>query len=464
VTTSAPTRIAVIADDLTGAGDTAAQFLRAGWRTELQLTAAASRAQVVAISTDSRAMPADQAARAAADAVRHMRDSGVTHLYKKVDSTMRGPVRAEIDGVLDAWSPDAVAVVCPAFPATGRVVRDGVLLVDGVEVHRTAVGRDPVGPVTESRVPVLLGAAHTRLTGDDAEGDAALLRGLGPVVVVDAESDDDLARLADAVLALGPDAVPVGSAGLAAHLSTAWAKEGAPADSVAGPGSATDPAQASGAAVGAPSGPADESATAPSPESASAASPATEPGRTNAAPPVSAPADAAPPALVVVTSLHQATREQVAVLAADDRTRIEQPAARDLADDEAWRAWSAGVLSRFDPDAPRTALVAPDDRDGALDPAAVARHFGVLAAGLAARHRLSGFVVTGGDGARALTSVLDARGITLTGEVAPGIPIGALTGGPLDGSAIVTKAGGFGSPTALLAAADAVRDTRGRNA
>ena len=425
--TSAPTRIAVLADDLTGAGDTAAQFLRAGWHTELQLTAAASRAQVVAISTDSRAMPADQAAKAAAEAARHLRDSGVAHLYKKIDSTLRGPLRAEIDGVLTAWSPDAVAVVCPAFPATGRVVRDGVLLVDGVEVHRTAVGRDPVGPVTESRVPALLGAAHTRLADDDAEGNAALLRGLGPVVVVDAESDGDLARLAAAVRALGPDAVPVGSAGLAAHLSTAWSAEYAPADgAVSG-----DPSTSLGPVPGEATGEA---------------------------------SDGAPPALIVVTSLHQATREQVAALAADGGTRIEQPTAHDLGDDEAWRHWSEGVLTRFDRAVPRTALVAPDTRDGTLDPASVAHHFGVLAAALSARHRLSGFVVTGGDGARALTSVLNARGITLTGEVAPGIPIGRLTGGPRDGGAIVTKAGGFGSPTALLAAADAVRDTKGRNA
>ncbi|MFC6428358.1 four-carbon acid sugar kinase family protein [Nocardiopsis tropica] len=392
-------RVAVVADDLTGAGDTAVQFLRAGWSTELQLDAATPNAEVVAVSTDSRALPADRAAAAAAEAVRRLRGAGAARLYKKVDSTLRGPIRAEIDAVLDAWSPDAVAVVCPAFPANGRTVRDGVLLVDGVEVHRTAVGTDPVTPVSESRVAVLLGAEHVRLTGGDAAADAAQLRAAGPVVVADAGTDEDLARLAAAVTALGPDAVPVGSAGLAARLADSWAAEAEPA-----------------------------------------------------------------PALVVVTSLHQTARGQVEELAADDRTRIEQPAPRDLADDAAWRAWSAGVLDRFDPATAHTALVAPEDRDGALDPASVARRFGALAADLAARHELSGFVVTGGDGARALTAALDARAIALTGEVAPGIPLGTLSGGPRHGRAIVTKAGGFGSPTALLEAADAVRHTKGRNA
>ena len=149
---------------------------------------------------------------------------------------------------------------------------------------------------------------------------------------------------------------------------------------------------------------------------------------------------------------------------ADPRTRIEQPAPGDLADEEAWRSWTRGALERFDPSTAHTALVAPEDRDGQLDPAAVARRMGEFAAALAGRHELSGFVVTGGDGARALTRALEARAIALTGEVAPGIPIGTLSGGPRHGRAIVTKAGGFGSPTALLEAAEAVRHPKGRNA
>ncbi|MBR8744671.1 four-carbon acid sugar kinase family protein [Nocardiopsis sp. MG754419] len=391
--------MAVVADDLTGAGDTAVQFVRAGWRTELQLTAADSTAEVVAVTTDSRALDHERAAEAAAGAVRRLRASGTDLLYKKVDSTLRGPLRAEIDGVLSAWRPDAVAVVCPAFPATGRVVRDGILLVDGVEVHRTAVGRDPVSPVTESRIADLLQGRHVRLSGADAAHDAEQLLAAAPVAVVDAESDADLARLAAAVTVLGDRAVPVGSAGLAARLAESWR-------------------------------------------------PTQEPD----------------PALVVVTSLHQAARGQVRELAVDEWTHVEQPTVTDLADDDAWRIWSDRVCADFDRAHPHTALVAPDDRSGGLDPALVARRFGALAARIADRHPLSGFVVTGGDGARALTAALSARAITLTGEVAPGIPLGTLAGGPHEGHAIVTKAGGFGSPTALIEAADAVRHTKGTNA
>ncbi|HIY41631.1 MAG TPA: four-carbon acid sugar kinase family protein [Candidatus Nocardiopsis merdipullorum] len=390
--------IAVVADDLTGAGDTAVQFVRAGWNTELQLTATDTTAEVVSVTTDSRALPADQARHITEEVVRDLRSSGVGLLYKKVDSTLRGPIRAEIDGALAQWGPGAVAVVCPAFPANGRTVRDGVLLVDGIEVHRTAVGQDPVTPVTESHVATLLGATHVRLGGTDAHQDAALLRKAGPVVVVDAETETDLEGVAAAVTALGPDAVPVGSAGLATHLARTW-------------------------------------------------TPRTTSG----------------PALVVITSLHETTQGQATLLAETPGTRVERPDPADLADEAAWNAWSHGVLERFDPEAPRVVLVAPEDRDGALCPADVARRLGTLAARISQERSVSGFVATGGDGARALTTQLRTRAITLTGEVAPGIPIGTVSGGPRHGLPIVTKAGGFGSPTALLDAAEAVRHTKGQN-
>src|SRR5699024_1254986 len=215
--------IAVVADDLTGAGDTAVQFVRAGWNTELQLTATDTTAEVVSVTTDSRALPADQARHITEEVVRDLRSSGVGLLYKKFDSTLRGPIRVEIDGALAQRGADGVAVVCPACPANGRTVRDGVLLVEGIEGHGTAVGQDPVTPGAERHVATLLGATHVRLGGTDAHQDAALLRKAGPVVVVDAETEADLEGVAAAVTALGPDAVPVGSAGLATHLARTWA-------------------------------------------------------------------------------------------------------------------------------------------------------------------------------------------------------------------------------------------------
>ncbi|MBV2366965.1 four-carbon acid sugar kinase family protein [Streptomonospora nanhaiensis] len=383
--------IALVADDLTGANDTAVRFLRAGWSTELQLGSAGGTADVVAVSTDSRALGAEDAAAAVAEQVRRLH--GARHLYKKVDSTLRGRMAAEIEAARRAWAPDAVAVVCPAFPEAGRTVVDGVLLVDGTPAHETPVGTDPVTPVRESHIPTLLGAGHVRLTGDGTAEDAALIAAAGPVVVVDARTDSDLERLAAAIAHLGPRAVPVGSAGLAAPMAGAWAAGAAPGT-----------------------------------------------------------------ALVVVTSLHAATRGQVERLAGG--APVEYCPAAAIADTAAWQAWHDRVADRLAEGPEVLAVVAPEDRALGLDPAEVAHRFGALTAELAHRHGLAGLVVTGGDGARAVVDALGATGIALTGEVAAGIPAGTLTGGPLHGLPVVTKAGGFGDPDALITAATAIRHRR----
>ena len=127
------------------------QFVRAGWDTELQLRPDRSLAHVIAVTTDSRGCTEREAAEAVTAVVRRLREVGITHVYKKIDSTLRGHVRAEVQAVMDSWSPHAIAVVCPAFPANHRTVVDGQLRVNGVPVAETAAGTDPVTPVRETR-------------------------------------------------------------------------------------------------------------------------------------------------------------------------------------------------------------------------------------------------------------------------------------------------------------------------
>jgi uncharacterized protein YgbK (DUF1537 family) len=79
-------------------------------------------------------------------------------VYKKIDSTLRGPVAAELDAFVKVLglSPRETAVV-PAFPALGRTVRGGRLFVGGRPVDRTAFGRDPRHPLKTSRVADVVG-------------------------------------------------------------------------------------------------------------------------------------------------------------------------------------------------------------------------------------------------------------------------------------------------------------------
>ena len=54
-------------------------------------------------------------------------------------------------------------------------------------------------------------------------------------------------------------------------------------------------------------------------------------------------------------------------------------------------------------------------------------------------------------------AALEATGIRLHGQVAPGVPLGELVGGWAAGLSIATKAGGFGNADVLITASEAVR-------
>lgn len=397
--------IAIVADDLTGSGDTAVQFVRAGWPTQLSVgragqalaDPAARRAEVIAVTTHSRPLPAPEAAAVVRDDVAALRAAGVRRLYKKVDSTLRGAFRAEVDAARQAWRDDAIAVVCPAFPATGRTVRGGVLYVDGRPVTETSAATDPVTPVTESHIPTLLGAAQLEaIDGETAAALAARIQQAGAVVVVDAATPADIERLACAIALIGERALPVGSGGLAAPLARLWAG-----------------------------------------------------------------AESRGPVVVVVTSQHSAARRQAAALQAAG-AQVWSPTLAQLADDAAWRAWCDAVRGSA-PGAETAAtllLLAPEGRLAGLDSDTVAARLGGLAGQLIEAGGCAGVVATGGDGASAVLAAVQAGGIALVDEVTGGVPLGTLTGGPAAGLPIVTKAGGFGADDVLIRAARAVRERR----
>ncbi|MFG0229006.1 four-carbon acid sugar kinase family protein [Achromobacter sp. 413638] len=393
--------IAIVSDDLTGSGDTAVQFVRAGWSTHLSIggadeaLAGDGQAEVLAVTTHSRALPADQAAGIVRANVKRLRQAGVKRLYKKVDSTLRGPFLAEIEAACAAWAPDAIAVICPAFPATGRTVSGGVLLVNGKPVTETSAATDPVTPVTESHIPSLLRCAHVGQDGlASADELAARIERAGRIVVVDAADEAELERLAQAIGLLGERALPVGAGGLAAPLARVWAG-----------------------------------------------------------------AEQAGTVLVVVTSQHSAARAQAAALIAAG-ARCWMPAPAQLADADGWRAWSAALLDAPADKGGVALLLAPEGHADGLDADMVARRLGGLAAAWIRHRGAAGVVATGGDGAREVLRALDAGGIALADEVMGGVPLGTLTGGQAAGLPIVTKAGGFGTEDVLVRAVRAIRERR----
>ena len=128
-------------------------------------------------------------------------------IFKKIDSTMRGNVGMEVAAARDAFQCDA-AVVCPAFPAMGRIVEQGTLRVSGSPEFA------PVDVAGWLRVQS--GEACVALRHDDV---AAALAAGARLIAVDAGTDDDLDAIAAAVMRAGRRVLWAGSAGLASALA-----------------------------------------------------------------------------------------------------------------------------------------------------------------------------------------------------------------------------------------------------
>lgn len=400
-------RVAVVADDLTGAADTAVQFATAGWPVRLALQDSDEAVRgVVALSTDARAMGV-RAHSATAEAVRALRDRGAQRLYLKVDSTLRGSVAAQVAGALRAWGSGTLALVCTAYPAMGRIVVNGIASAGGLPLQDGPAGRDPVTPVTTSALADLLpGSAHLPAPSRHSPAhllDAATATGAS-VVCIDAATDDDLEVIAQAVALGGERAVAVGSAGLARALALRWS----PCDDV---DAIPHVFPRSGGAV-----------------------------------------------VVAVTSLHAVALGQVRHLvdAAQDVVHL-TPAAGELAaaltgsGSDADSDWRNRLDAAADGGRRVIVISAPSQRSDT--PA------GQIAAGVAdavahlhRRAPLRGVVAVGGDGASAMARRWSATSITVGGAVAEGVPHGVLDGGEADMLPVVTKAGGFGAPDVLSAA------------
>jgi len=181
--------IGVIADDLTGAAEIGAVGLRHGLRAEIVRRGNPSgRAEVVCVDTDSRSCAADEAGQRAAAAAKLLRAAGAQWIYKKVDSVLRGQVTAEVEAVMKQLQLNR-ALLLPANPSLGRVIRDGQYFVRGKLIHKTEFARDPEYPRRASQVLRLLKPPEKFLIRL-ANGDRTLAD--GTIVVGEAATPEDV--------------------------------------------------------------------------------------------------------------------------------------------------------------------------------------------------------------------------------------------------------------------------------
>ncbi len=204
-------RIVLLADDLTGACDGAAAFLRTGrsvrvwFGTGVEFSTPES---VQAFSTNSRELSARRAARVVSLACTALASDPNSLFFKKVDSAARGPIAAEILAAHHVLGTRAV-VFAPAFPAVGRTVRDGILEVEDAAGQNTQVRLERLFPLTTRGRIFHVSHARELLPALDAGK---------TLLICDSATQADLDALARAAKDL-PGLLYAGSAGLAQALA-----------------------------------------------------------------------------------------------------------------------------------------------------------------------------------------------------------------------------------------------------
>jgi uncharacterized protein YgbK (DUF1537 family) len=399
----------VLADDLTGACDTGVAFARRGFATRVVFTPEAdfTGAAVRVVTTESRALAGEEAARAVERAVRGLHLTSESRVYKKIDSTLRGQPGAELVAVMRAAGIER-ALVGPAFPDQGRVVRGGRVFIHDVPLEQTSFGRE----VDQPDLPRLFGVtgAVDLLRLEDVRlGVPQLVEIIGhssaPVLVADAETDADLMVLVRACASTGIRLL-CGSAGLARALV------------------GTMPPGEEQIALERQTGPVLVAAGSYNP--------------------------------VTLRQVEMAQREgvQVVNLTPND-LRIANLGNFPLRtiSGEAHANSGGGIAVKIKAcllHSENVILYAriPDRLPGKEEEIGI--ELAALTAAVLTGAQVGGLVLTGGETAALVCRALGCSGIDLGGEIQPGVVWGRMAGGAFAGLPVVTKAGGFGDENTLV--------------
>jgi len=233
--------IYIVADDLTGSADAANYFRTATRRVRVSFSPdspwspSLDNRVVQVFDAESRGLPLADAKQRMITAGQQLADSeDAFFIYKKVDSTLRGHIGGEIEGLLHGVN-RRLAVLTPSFPDGGRIVQDGKLFVNGVPVSQTPIAKDPRNPVKFDRVADIVRQTtnlpvfeinHTVIE-QGVEIVSDYLRRIThekAVVIADALTDRHLAIIAK-TLSQNLEFLPCGSAGLARQFAELWSPD-----------------------------------------------------------------------------------------------------------------------------------------------------------------------------------------------------------------------------------------------
>jgi 4-hydroxythreonine-4-phosphate dehydrogenase len=205
---------------LTGAADCAAAFLGRAREVSILLDRGRrAHADVSALDLDTRSKSEKPACAIVRRAFAGRGAKRAAILIKKIDSTLRGHIAAELAAARQSLGRRPVLLAL-SFPAQRRTVRDSLLVLDGKPLP---------GDLRALLSGAGLPAAQVDLAAVRGSGLARAMRAALDTgargLACDAVTDADLDRIARAGLALRPRPLFVGSAGLARALARTYPRK-----------------------------------------------------------------------------------------------------------------------------------------------------------------------------------------------------------------------------------------------
>lgn len=228
-------KLLIVADDLTGASDTGVQFSKGNLKTVVitntdNFRKALKEYDVVVVDTESRFDDMQTAYMKAYEAGEIAKLENIKYIFKKLDSTMRGNIGAEIAGLMDSLDISHTFVV-PALPLYGRTTINGNVYVKGVLLEETEFANDPKNPVTESYIPGIIAHQTDKKTGlicfdDLLAGKLQFIKKLEilinegvQIIIIDAEENEDIDLIASVLSQRKERVIFAGCSGFAEKLS-----------------------------------------------------------------------------------------------------------------------------------------------------------------------------------------------------------------------------------------------------
>jgi D-threonate/D-erythronate kinase len=235
--------IYIIADDLTGANDTGVQFTKNGYKTkvlilddELTNTKFEDNYDVLVIDTETREDEEKISRSRLNKILKSINVSEKDIIYKKIDSTLRGNIGAEIEEIMKIFNKQ-FCIISPSFPSHQRVTIGGNLLVEQKLLGLSGYVDNSTGKKAESFIPSLLGQ-QTKLSIGRIDLSAVnkgqyeikkalndLIEQKKNIIVIDSSDEKNLRDIVSGGIGFSEKVLFSGSAGLANCLAESYKKK-----------------------------------------------------------------------------------------------------------------------------------------------------------------------------------------------------------------------------------------------